>query len=101
MAPIGPIIPPGLAGVDTRNREAEKARERKRLPKGADAFQRALDEAEISAIPAVDAAEEVRSVKANDSEESHEDRTAHANYDPRGGSTAVPPPPGPPLDIKG
>ena len=100
MAPIGPIIPPGLTGVDTRNREAEKARERKRLPKGADAFQRALDEAEISAVLPVDAAEEVRSVKANDAEESREDRTAHANYDPRGGASTNPPS-NPSLDIKG
>ena len=100
MAPIGPIIPPGLAGVDTRNREAEKARERKRPPKGADAFQRALDEAEISAVLPVEAAEEVRSVKANDAEESREDRTAHANYDPRGGASPNPPQ-NPSLDIKG
>ncbi len=100
MAPVGPIIPPGLAGVDTRNREAEKARERRRLPKGADAFQRALDEAEISAIPPVDAVEDVRSLKANDSEESREDRTAHANYDPRGGATPQLPTP-PSLDIEG
>lgn len=99
MAFIGPIIPPQLAGVDSRNREAEKARERRELRKGDDAFQRALDEAEISAAAHIDPVGEVRSVKSNDSEESREDRTAAGNYDPRGGSAPAGQPPS--LDIEG
>ncbi len=100
MSPIGPIIPPGIAGVDTRARETERARDRRKLPKAADAFQRALDEADISAASQVQPAEEVRSVKANDSDEAQDDRTAHNNYDPRGAATPHLPTP-PSLDLKG
>jgi hypothetical protein len=77
---LGGIIP--TSGVIERP-DLRKLREtgRGRANK-ADAFKRALDEAELSSAPEVETADPVESVKDNDSEEGQEDRTGHGFHGP-------------------
>lgn len=72
---LGGIIPNsgGVERPDLRKlREAGRARANK-----ADAFKRALDEAELSSAPEVENVGSVESIKDNDTEEGQEDRTGH------------------------
>ncbi len=98
---VGSIIPPSVLGADQRDRNVDRAKERRQAVRPGDApFQRALDEAEISAAGQVEAGEAMRSVKGNENEESHEDRTEHGYYNPRGqGASASAPKPS--VDVRG
>lgn len=94
--PLDPIAKPSLLGQPTR--PIETGRERRQLAR-AQRFDQALDEAELTSVDGVEAAEPLRSVKANEEEESHEDRAGHGYYHPDGRVNEGPERPR--LDIKG
>ena len=95
---IGSIIPANVSGID-RQRKASK-REEPRKAGEASAFQRAMDEAELSSVEAAEATVHPHSVKRADAEESREDRTRRGYYGP-GGPVAPATPERPRLDTEG
>lgn len=79
---VGGIIPAGAAGIDRPDLRQLREREERKRVKQAGSFQRALDEAELTAAPAVELPEGVNAIQGNESEEGHEDRTEHGFYGP-------------------
>lgn len=79
--PIDPVANPANLGAPTNASRIQSAKERRQATK-AKRFGEVLDEAELSSIDEVEAADPTRSVKPNESEESHEDRTQHGYYRP-------------------
>ncbi len=99
--PFVGVIPPKSIDIDPADRNIDRAKQRRQAARGGDAlFQRALDEAEISAASQVEAGEAMRSVKGNENEESREDRTEHGYYNPRGQGTSASAPK-PSVDVQG
>ncbi len=96
MAFLGGIIPANVVGIDRPDLRRLREREERLSGKGAQSFKRAMDEAELSAVPAVDASEPVHDIKHNDTEEGHEDRAEHGFYDASGQ-----PMPGRRIDVAG
>ena len=79
MAFIGSIVPANVVGLDRDEKRVRQAR-RESEAAAKSSFREVLDEADLSVTP-VEGAEDVRAVKGNGSEESHEDRVSHPFYD--------------------
>jgi hypothetical protein len=100
MTFLGGIFASGAAGsnqaeraesAQTRKRAADKAREKETDPTRD-------NQGQDEVVVRVEAAEAIRNLKANDQEEAHEDRVAHAHYDRRGAASQDDQPK---LDIEG
>lgn len=82
-------IIPNFAGIERTELRRARENARRRTDK-ADAFKRALDEAELSSAPAVEDAQPVENIKDNDTEEGQEDRTGHGFHTPLNPQNARP-----------
>ncbi|MCA9311077.1 MAG: hypothetical protein KDA21_07715 [Phycisphaerales bacterium] len=79
MPLIGSILSGKVIGLDRDEKRVRKARQESEDAAKA-SFREVLDEADLS-VTHVESTEDVRAVKGNDSEESHEDRVSHPFYD--------------------
>ena len=80
---VGSIVPQKVANLNRDERRVR--RDREDTHKAAESsFRQVMDEADLS-VSHVEATEEVRQVKGNDSAESHEDRISHRFYDAAAG----------------
>lgn len=99
---VGNIVPGSALGLDQKDKVTRRERaEAKKAADAAKGFARVLDEADLTAPRDVEPGDAVRSVKANEAEESHEDRTEHGYYNPVGGKRPRESDRGGNLDLKG
>lgn len=100
--PINPIFTNAMLGVDTRQAQAKKPRERREAALPKETLEQLSDEADLASLEEVEATRQARQVKTNESEDAHEDHAEHGGYyTPSGRSLEDPDAEPPRIDVEG